>query len=627
MLKPAATMVVLWCLGTIMLCPKLPAQSEGAPKGGLISTLEQANEEASGDKKNNDIRPKDVIHWIPQRAEANHATGDIVLTIQLTTERQFTIYSDKLEWIPPPGWSVSQVQAPATSLQIDPISGKEVEVYSGGSFRVTVSGPKGDPGPTIDFAVRYVGCTQVICLFPYRDDMTFAVADAVPTSGQSTANLIKTVPAKITQGAEPAAPPQTGSSFEEAFAKRVKAGSLGLGMLLLIAFVGGLLTNLTPCVAPMIPITIRLLSNQGAKPLFGSSMYALGIVVTYTVLGVIAAMSGALFGNLIANPVVSVSFGLVMALLGLSMLGFGDLSKLQQLGGRIGSEKNGPLNAFLMGTGAGLVASPCTGPILAALLTYTAGRSSMLEATALLGIYSIGFALPYVFLGASAAKISKIRVNFRLQIAAKLIFTAVMFGLSLYFLRIPLYGTFMGLQPLWSTIAGVSAVFGILFFVWILRDHGLQNNKLALIAPSFFLGASLFFGIQHLTRADALGHDSVHWYKTEEEAFTASKSTGKPILVDAWAEWCEACKKMDATTFVDPRVLEEIGANWVLLKMDLTEANDTNEALQDKYELPGLPTLTLLPAGGDLTKKKALNGYVGADSLLQELAEFRKASP
>ena len=84
---------------------------------------------------------------------------------------------------------------------------------------------------------------------------------------------------------------------------------------------------------------------------------------------------------------------------------------------------------------------------------------------------------------------------------------------------------------------------------------------------------------------------------------------------------------MDVTTFADKAVLDELSEHWVLFKMDLTEANDANAALQEKYELPGLPTLTLVPSNGDLKGKFPINGFVTAPSLLNELNEFRKKSP
>lgn len=622
-----AILPVIFVILSHLTVPSAHAQGLGQGAPNLLNQLEDSNDEGTK-KPKLDIHPRDVIHWTGVGAELDPDRATIVVTAGLRTEQKFTIYEDKLEWLPPSGWLIAKIDSPATVRQFDPISNKDVNVFTGGEFKITLTGPSGPAPDAFAITVKYVGCTRVICLFPWKEDLKFPIAIKSAVQAPATANIPPvSVPASISSASPPdAGPAKSTGTFEEKFARQVKDGTMTIGMMLLIAFLGGLLTNLTPCVAPMIPITIRLLSHQTGKPIIGSSMYALGIVVTYTVLGVFAAMSGALFGNLIANPIVSVSFGIIMALLGLSMLGFGDLSKLQQIGGQIGSRKGGPFNAFLMGTGAGLVASPCTGPILAALLTYTAGRSSVAEATALLGVYSVGFALPYVFLGASAAKIKKIKVNFTIQIATKLVFAAVMFGLSLYFLRLPLYNLFMRMQSYWGVIGVVGCVSGIAASVWFIANAKYHHKKSLMLLPSLFLGAGIFFGIQALTRSAAAAHDSVTWHHSESEAFAASVASGKPVLIDAWAEWCEACKKMDATTFADAEVLKELADHWTLYKMDLTEPTDPNTALQEKYELPGLPTITLLPIGGALGSHKALNGYVGAETLLQELKSFRGAT-
>ncbi len=583
----------------------------------LIQSLEAKDTNA---KIARDIKPQDVIQWQGLAAEYKVDSQQTTITLQLSTKQSFTIYSDKLEWLAPFGFTTSVLSTPATSRQRDPISLKDVDVFTGGEFKVLLTGELPAEATSIDLDVKYVGCTQVICLFPYTQKISLQIARITGSTEnpESSSSVSQSIP-------RPDQAPPTGvEGFEESIAKQVKAGSFSLGMLLIMAFVGGLLTNLTPCVAPMIPITVRLLGNQSGNPLIGSTLYALGIVLTYTFLGVIAAMSGALFGNLIAHPAVSISFGVVMALLGLSMLGFGDLSRLQQIGGRIGSGKASPINALLMGAGAGLVASPCTGPILAALLTYTAGRSSVLEATALLGVYSTGFALPYVFLGASAAKISKIRVHHLLQVSIKIIFAAVMFALSFYFLRIPLYKILTALQPYFGVLAASGMTIGIASMAWVIMSVDRQSKKSFLIIPAIALGIGLFSSIQTLTKPSTNAHDSVKWYRTESEAFAAAKASNKPILVDAWAEWCEACKKMDVTTFADPAVLEELESNWILLKLDLTESNDANAEIQDRYELPGLPTITLLPANADLSQKKALNGYVGPANMLNETKLFRQ---
>lgn len=557
------------------------------------------------------INPSDVIHWTIAGHDFNPKSKMLSVTLSLTTERQFTLYVDKLKFLPSEGWQLSSLKPPKSTRQFDPITQKEVDVYAGGAFEINFE--KIGPADSLTIDVTYVGCTRVICLFPHTESLSVPLTPSTPSEAATESK--ETLDAQSQQAS---------GTMEEQFAERVKAGQMSFVTLLLIAFVGGLLTNLTPCVAPMIPITIRLLSNQTAKPLASSTAYASGIVATYTALGVIAALSGALFGNLIAHPAVAITFGVVMFLLGVNMLGFGDLSKLQQIGGRIGSSKGGLLNAFLMGAGAGLVASPCTGPILAALLTYTAGRQNTLEAIGLLGIYSIGFAVPYVFLGASAAKISKVRVSFQVQILTKLVFASVMFGLSLYFLRIPLYSVFTQLKPYWGAIGTVGLVLGLVLSVVIILKESLHHKKAVFLAPTIALGVGLFFGIQNITRSEQTGGgQSITWLHSEEDAFRLARETQKPILVDGWAEWCEACKKMDVTTFVDPAVVKEITENWVALKFDLTEPTDENTNIQERYDLPGLPTLTLLPPNADFKAKVAISGYSSAEKLLETLKTQR----
>jgi thiol:disulfide interchange protein DsbD len=589
----------------------------------VINQLEQ-NADPSRDSQGQVVRhinPTDVIHWTLAGHGYDQTTGKLNVTLALATERQFTIYVDKLKFAPSEGWQVDSMTTPKSSRQYDPISRKDVDVYTDGAFELVLK-KTGSPS-SAEVELTYVGCTTVICLFPHSERLT--IPWTAPVNGPlpgSEKQILEDNSATASE-AETAAPDKNAGTVEEKFAEQVKAGQMSFLTLLLIAFVGGLLTNLTPCVAPMIPITIRLLANQTVQPFASAALYAGGIVTTYTSLGVIAALSGALFGDLIAHPAVSITFGAVMFLLGINMLGYGDLSKLQQIGGRIGSSKGGLLNSFLMGAGAGLVASPCTGPILAALLTYTAGRGDTAEAIGLLGIYSVGFALPYVFLGASAAKISKVRVSFQVQIITKLIFASVMFALSLYFLRIPLYGLFTQLKPLYSMIGWVGVTIGVVLSAVIIVNESLHHKKALFLAPTLALGLGVFFGIQALTRSVESVSGSIVWLHNEQEAFAAANKSNKPILVDAWAEWCEACKKMDVTTFVDPSVVKEISDNWIALKFDLTEATDVNTEIQERYELPGLPTLTLLPPNANLKSKIAVSGYSSAEKLLETLQTQR----
>lgn len=575
----------------------------------------------ANDGKAQDIKPQDVIHWEALDAEVKGAS-EIVVGARLTVNPGWSIYVENLSFSGPTGFSVTKVVAPKAKTVPDPMTGKDTQVYEGGEFFVTLAGPIDGKQDTFPFSARYVGCTKVICLFPHAETMAARVqAKAEPAPPPAVAPPAKSEPAVMVGGGD--------EDLETQWAARLKSGTLSFGTILLLVFLGGLLSNLTPCVYPMIPITLRLLSRQGHSPHASAAVYASGIVVTYTALGLAAALSGGMFGSLLASKAFNGVFAVFMIGLGVTMLGFGDFSKVQMVGNRLGSGKPSLGNTFLMGAGAGLVAAPCTGPILAFLLAYAAGSDkSISEKTLLLAVYSLGFGLPYVFLGGAAARMSQVKVGPAVQIGVKLLFASVMFALGLYYLRIPFYGVLEQMRPYWSAVAPAALGVGLVLSVlWVVMP-ALQNKKLGMVLPTAILGLGLFALSQKLTQSPgntgtADAHASATWYRSEADAFAAAARSGKPLLIDMWAEWCEACKKMDNSTFADPVLLEVLAKDWVLLKTDLTESSDQNDKIQEKYGLQSLPTLVLLPATADVARRRNITGFVSAATLLNNLTEFK----
>lgn len=580
-----------------------------------------AQDAASGfgaelDAKAKDIRPQDIVQWAAFEA-IEDADGKVQVLVRMSITNGWKVYASNLTFEGPSGFTVESVTPPPAQKFMDPISAQEVDVYSGGEFTITLAGAPRWTHATFPLGARFVGCTNEICLFPYTQPMDVPFkAYAAETAATAPAATSDTTPKEATP-----------VDLETSLAQQLAGGGLSFSMMLLFVFLGGLLSNLTPCVYPMIPITLRLLARQGASPYLSATSYAAGIVVTYSILGMVAVLSGGLFGSLLASKGFNLTFAVIMAVLGASMLGFGDFSKLQALGNRLGTGKPSPKNAFLMGTGAGLVAAPCTGPILASLLAYTVAQNAGIgESMALLGTYSLGFGLPYIALGGAAAKISQVKVPPHVQIGVKLLFASIMFGLSLYYLRIPFYGVLTSLKAHWQTAALAGTIIGVvLSAIWIIVPR-LQNSKVSMILPTAILGVGIFATSQWLTSTPSLAGQSVahHVYKTEAEGFAAAKAAGKPILIDMWAEWCEACKKMDVTTFVDPKVLETLDRDWISIKLDLTEDNAVDQEIIARYGLQGLPTLVMLPPDANLAEKKMLTSYVSATQLLDELAQFEK---
>ncbi|MBM4252937.1 MAG: DUF255 domain-containing protein [Deltaproteobacteria bacterium] len=589
---------------------------------GSLSRAATPDFAAANDGKAQDIRPQDVITWQAFQA-VTAPDGTIDASLRMTTSQGWKVYVKNLKFAGPAGYELTNLAAPPTKTILDPIEHVETAVYEGGEFTLSFRGAPAWTGQTFPVSLTYVGCTHVICLFPYTQTVELPYTPPPPTPPPAPATqLITDTATSATDTLAPAPPDQ---DLQSSLAASINSGKTSSWALFLVVFVGGLLSNLTPCVAPMVPITIRLLARQGHHHYRNASYYAAGIILSYSSLGMVAALSGGLFGSLLASKGFNIAFALVMMVLAVTMLGFGDLSVIQQIGNRLGTGKPSARNTVLMGIGAGLVAAPCTGPILAALLAYTAKNASSVGfSTALLGTYSLGFALPYVALGAAANKVSKWRVPPLTQLGVKLLFAGVMFGLSFYYLRVPFYDLMKSLHDSWPTITGASLGLGLLLSVAILSISRLHQAKALMIAPTLSLGLGLFAASQWATSKSQVEEPSqaLTWYHDEASAFAAAQQSGKPIFIDMWAEWCEACKQMDVTTLAAPRVVAALKSHWILLKLDFTETTAEVDALQHKYSLQSLPTFVLLPSTGEIPRQTAITGYVSDATLLGELDKF-----
>ena len=499
---------------------------------------------------------------------------------------------------PPFGTTITEKKEPPTVEVIDPLTGDKVKTFEGGEFELLLQGAS---STSVSLAITYIGCTDKICLFPYTETLQFEV---IPTTISATSS--------------------TSAGIEQRLVDYAGQSSKSFWWLVIIALIGGLLTNLTPCILPMIPITVKTLGGQHLYPQLSALFYGAGIIFSYTALGLVVSATGGLFGALLGNLWFALLFSALMFIFGLSMLGWGNLAFLQRLGTRFGGQKKSLLNTWLLGLGAGLVAAPCTGPILGALLAYAATQLSGFEATSLFFVYSFAFASPYMFAGGLVARLARVKVASRLQVSVKLVLAGLMFGLFFYYLRIPLYQQLQGLADYWFTLSMIFIVGGGLAIGLCLWRLQLAHYRLVTLVCSIVFGFGLFAFAQGVTTPSR--PTVVDWLTSEQQAITQAELTGAPILLDAWAEWCERCKQMDAYTYTDRRLAQYLQKNtWVTLKLDFTVTTPETTALRQKYGILSLPTTVLIPSSGDPDERMTISGFLDAPTLIEHLRKFSSA--
>jgi thiol:disulfide interchange protein DsbD len=399
-------------------------------------------------------------------------------------------------------------------------------------------------------------------------------------------------------------------------------GLLARGSLLAVAaaFAGGLLTSLTPCVYPLIPITVSLFGARKAggrgHAMALSGLYVLGIAATYSALGVGAALTGKAFGSVMANPWAVGGVAVVLTVMAASMFGAFDLSlpsgiqaRLSRVGGA------GLLGAFGMGLVAGVIAAPCTGPVLAAALAVVAQRGSVGYGLAVMFPYALGLGLPFFLIGAFSLSLPK---SGPWMETVKSIFGVALLAAALIFAR----GAFPALKPIFSgartaaMLAAAVAGLGVLFGALHRSFHGDGADRLLKGLGVAMLVGGIVYGTG---AADARARrvDALAWLHDEPAAIALARAERRPLLVDFWAEWCTACKELDRTVWSDASVRAR-AQRFVALKLDGTDDSPAFQALVAKYAVVGMPTVVFVDGRGRESPARVV-GTVSVDEMLKTM--------
>jgi thioredoxin:protein disulfide reductase len=402
--------------------------------------------------------------------------------------------------------------------------------------------------------------------------------------------------------------------------------SHGAVVAVLASFGFGFLASLTPCVYPMVPITVSIFGATEAKSrLRGaalSAVFVLGIATLFTPMGIICGATGAVMGSALSNTWVMVGLAALFAALASSMFGAFELAlpsgltnKLSTVGG-VGFK-----GAFVMGLVMGLIAAPCTGPFLTGILVVIQQQHSLVLGGAALFAFSLGLGVLFFVAGGFAVNLPK---GGAWMMGIKWVSGVGLAYMAFAYLRdkfepirklVDHPGYAFGIVA--ACLLAVGSVLGIIHMLAERRKspiaHLSKPMKLASIVPAV-VGAAMLFtwvGLNHDENKVDPNAPAIAWLTDEQAARAKATSEGKPMLIDFGATWCKACKELEHDTFPDPTVRSE-AQRFVSLRLDMSD-DDAKETkmLTEKYKIAGLPTVLMLDKNGKEVVR--FNEFVKAD--------------
>ncbi len=470
------------------------------------------------------------------------------------------LYEDKtrVDLVHGNGIKVASIKYPEAELKNDPFLKKELKIYQGPALasiglRALRDAPLGEQAVTL--RLFYQGCSPKICFREKSIDLKIPVKIV---SGQSPDTVMSQTEDNTLKG------------------RLVDALKARGWLAYLLAFIGGFLTDFTPCVLPLIPLTLAVVGvrreKRHSRNFALTSVLVLAMAVTYAVFGVLAAILGLQLGFLFQNPWFLMLGAALFAFFALGMFGVYELqvplwmrNRLAKVGGR------GYSGAAIAGVTMGILAAPCVGPVIGALLVWVAQTRDVLHGFGLLFAFGIGMGSLILVFGT-------------------------------------FYGSLAG-----RLHSGPAAV-------WVKRAMGVL-----LLVPALYYGYVGYTGLRINSDSPKPVSEELFWHQDYAAALAEAQAQDKGLLIDFYADWCLPCLEWEEKTLSVAAVKGYMKQYYVPFKVDCTQNTDRCKEAVERYKVIGWPTLIVTDRhGNEVDEARLVGDVLGPSEFIQFLKKARR---